>query len=146
MEGKPGVTKAKCWAAQNPGYIPPKSKTGAPKDRAGYVMFDTLLERGWSAAVLADMRKNGNKADEFMKCKSQALAEQASGEVYFLIPDDKTPNPKSAWVGWEFPALQRNTNVDNVWQVDPTDPKNTVRKNIWKKGNKVDTPEPKCQN
>ena len=34
--------------------------------------------------------------DEFLKCKSQTLAEQAAGEVYFFIPAGATPATNSA--------------------------------------------------
>ena len=126
-------------------------------------MFDKVCGNDWNAAVGQDAKKNGDRFDEFLKCKSQALAEQASGDVYFLIPNGFTAKRGSAvssvfrivlqgrdtdrvqWVGWEYPALQRNTNVQNVWQVDPNDSQNSARTNIWTKGATINTPDPLCK-
>ena len=65
-----------------------------------YVMFDRVCDNKWSAAVVQDYNKNkGNlnfDGDQFQKCKSQALAEQASGDVYFFIGKGVDADPGSA--------------------------------------------------
>lgn len=65
-----------------------------------YVMFDMACDAGWSTRVSQDYRSHekdlGFTADQFMKCKSQALAEQASGDVYFFISKGDEADPNSA--------------------------------------------------
>ena len=65
-----------------------------------YVMFDRACDGGWSTRVSQDYRDHekdlGFSADQFLKCKSQALAEQASGDVYFFIPKGVDADPNSA--------------------------------------------------
>ena len=63
-------------------------------------MFDLACAIGWSTRVFQDYQSHekdlGFSADQFLKCKSQALAEQASGNVYFFIPKGVDADPNSA--------------------------------------------------
>lgn len=59
-------------------------------------MFDQVCDNKWTAAVVQDAKRNGGRDDEVLKCKSQALAEQASGDVYFFIPKGVTAKSDSA--------------------------------------------------
>ncbi|KAL2046380.1 hypothetical protein N7G274_001827 [Stereocaulon virgatum] len=76
------------------------------------------------------------KADPFLKNLSQAFAETSKGDVYVFIPEGQLPNNQwnldSAWGGWEYPALTKNTDVQRIWRVDldltnHEDPKGTPR-------------------
>lgn len=65
-----------------------------------YVMFDRVCDGQWASAVVKDYNKHkenlGFGGDQLQKCKSQALAEQASGDVYFFIRKGEDANPDSA--------------------------------------------------
>lgn len=73
----------------------------------------------------------GRFADEF----SEAFAEKSSGEVFLLLDWDTDANnpPNSAcqttWYRKEYPALQANSAVTKVTQVNPKD--FTQTKQIW---------------
>lgn len=56
-------------------------------------MFDRVCDNRWTYAVFQDAKTDG---DNVLKCKSQALAEQADGDVYFFIPKGVTANIDSA--------------------------------------------------
>ena len=62
-------------------------------------MFDRVCDNKWSAAVVQDYNKNKENLkfddDQSQKCKPQALAEQASGDVYFFIPKGVDADPGS---------------------------------------------------
>ena len=63
-------------------------------------MFDRVCDGPWTSAVVDDYDKHkenlGFDGDHMLKCKSQALAEQASGDVYFFIPKGQDALPTSA--------------------------------------------------
>lgn len=80
---------------------------------------------------------------------SVAISEESKKTVYLMIPDNVSPTevekgkPKSVWLEYEFPALQRNTAVDEVIRVSPDYPYKKGAA-IWKKGSKATLPEGKC--
>lgn len=65
-------------------------------------MFDRVCDNGWTGAVVRDAGVDG---DNVLKCKSQALAEQADGDVYFFIPKGVTAIDESAVSKKLFPFI-----------------------------------------
>ncbi|KAI4202073.1 MAG: hypothetical protein LQ350_002862, partial [Teloschistes chrysophthalmus] len=130
-----------------------------------YVLWSSLVDGEWKVAVQEavleafrrpDMTSDelfalNEKFDPFLKNLSQAFAEKSKGDVYVFIPKGELPNNQwrmdSAWGGWEYPALTRNTEVTRILRVDldVTDYDNPTGTpmEIWKQGDAVAGYEPK---
>lgn len=66
--------------------------------------------------------KWGGKMEKFFDLASKGMAELSSGKVYVMLPSDSkgTEWPKgSYWNDFEWPALQKNTDVSEVIRVNP---------------------------
>ncbi|KAE8384742.1 hypothetical protein BDV23DRAFT_188923 [Aspergillus alliaceus] len=65
---------------------------------------------------------------DFVDRASELFAEHAEGEVYAVLGE---VNGCSTWTRKEFPALKKNKKVTKVYQVNPKDPNNSNKKEIW---------------
>jgi hypothetical protein len=90
----------------------------------------------------------GSGLDTFQKLLCQAYAEETAGDVYVFAPaaqDLTTASVKVtesvAWYGWEWPALTRNSKVDTIYRVDPTNTQND-REVLWTQGDAPSTQTP----
>ncbi|MCJ1349316.1 hypothetical protein MMC31_007552 [Peltigera leucophlebia] len=130
--GGGAIAKSKCWYDAK-----------IPKPNRGYVMFDEIVDPGWDlaqGAAIFQGPRGSSGLDAYQKRESQAFAQLSQGTVYFLTPKGNTPGADTAWAGWEFPALTRNTAVDQVIRVDPEDNSQQI---IWSKGDPPTPNEPR---
>ena len=122
-DGKFGIEGTKLWASQN--------ICGRVVDFHGIttIVFHYVVK----TAVLKPFGKDGLNIpddeqkqilDPLLKNLSQAFAEQSSGEAYVFVPKGVPFKDSSAWTGWEYPALTRNSKITKIWKVelDPSDP------------------------
>lgn len=97
-------------------------RKNVPKGR-GSVVFNQIVNQKWYDAQGAELyRQSPSKVDAFQKRLSQAFAEASKGTVYFFTKKENEGTCMSegtAWGGWEFPALTRNSDVKEIIQVDP---------------------------
>lgn len=91
-------------------------------------------------------QKMNNKAnltasiDLWGKRASWAWAELAEGDTYLAIPEGVDAAADSTWTLYEYPALQRNDNINHIIRVDPN---TAATSTIWTQGtDPTDTPEP----
>ncbi len=94
----------------------------------GYVMFDDVVDPAWVDAKGAPIHQAHGKegVDYFQKLISQAFAEQTVGTAYLFAPYHPDPltilnseGIATAWRGWEYPALTRNSRVTSIVAIDP---------------------------
>jgi hypothetical protein len=121
----------------------------------GPVAFDTVVDNTWYLNQGKALINIPGATTQFQRRLSQAFAEASTGTVYFFCPMGKDgrsstdfPIPSAegfdgtTWMGYEFPALTRNSAVTEIWQVDPTanpvDPGHV----IWTQGDPPSANEP----
>lgn len=106
-------------------------------------MFDEIVDQSWNlaqgAAILGGPL-GASGLDAYQKRQSQAFAQLSTGTVYFFTPNGHIPGVNTAWAGWEFPALTRNSAVDRVIRVDPGD---NSQATIWSRGDPPTPNEPR---
>ena len=94
------------------------------KGGRGAVSFQDVSAGDWYIQQIQALGgPNASGTDSFQKRLSQAFAEVSSGRVYFFTKhgtDGTKMSTSTAWGGWEYPALTRNTQVKDILQVDPT--------------------------
>lgn len=122
-DGTWGVQGTKNWAKNN--------ICGRFVDWDGIVvgawmaMVEMAIEKPFGKQGLNwDADKKDEVVDPFLKNLSQAFGEESSGEVYVVMPAGAAFSDKSAWVGYEYPALTRNKKITKIWKVelDTSDP------------------------
>jgi len=152
-DGSLGVQGTKNWAKNN---------------ICGRVVdWDGIVTGAWMASVEMAIEKpfgkqglnwDGDKKDEvvdpFLKNLSQAFGEESSGEAYVVMPKGAPFSDKSAWVGYEYPALTRNKKITKIWKIeldisDPTqltDPNGVppfIKTELWTPDKGPSAQEPK---
>ena len=109
------------------------------------VYWDGIVDNEWYLAQATAIAKGnpGNPntvLDPFAKRMAQAFAEASRGDTYLCTPESNSPNNifdrTTAWGGWEYPALTRNSGVTRVIRVDPS---TSATSQIWTQG---DPPTP----
>lgn len=89
----------------------------------GSVVFSQIVNQKWyDAQGRVLYQKSPCKVDAFQKRLSQAFAQASKDTVYFFTKagNKGTCMPEeTAWGGWEFPALTRNSDVTQIIQVNP---------------------------
>jgi hypothetical protein len=116
-DGSWGVQGTKNWAKNN--------ICGRFVDWDGIVvgawmaMVEMAIEKPFGKQGLNwDAAKKDEVVDPFLKNLSQAFGEESSGEVYVVMPAGAAFSDKSAWVGYEYPALTRNKKITKIWKVE----------------------------
>jgi hypothetical protein len=81
----------------------------------------------------------------FLARYSEAMAAEARGTVYLLIPPNvgieevEPGQPPSVWVANEYPTLQRNSEVKEIVRVDPATHVADAQP-AWKSGDPITLP------
>jgi hypothetical protein len=125
LGGGSAQTTAKNWYKKN------------VKGGRGAVSFSDISAGDWYLDQIQALGgPNAAGVDSFQKRLSQAFAEVSSGRVYFFTThgtDGTTMSTSSAWGGWEYPALTRNSQVTDIFQVDPSMTPTDAGAVIWTK-------------
>lgn len=83
---------------------------------------------GWINAATANMYSVGKRSRVPLELAAQVYAERATGDVLYFtrdeldVPGSDLSAPRRStviWFAWEYPALQRNPNVNRVFRADP---------------------------
>lgn len=101
------------------------------------VIWDDIVDNQWLNAQGLAIMQSGlqSNLDVFQKRLSQAFAEASAGDAYLCTPETNAPADDfvltTAWGGWEYPALTRNSKVNRVIRVDPN---TSNQRTIWTHG------------
>ncbi|KAI9753182.1 MAG: hypothetical protein M4579_005297 [Chaenotheca gracillima] len=140
LAGAGAIELAKAWARCHTEQIPEID------NGPGYVTWDEIVNLQWLRAQTEAFLSSGkNNIDPFLKLLAQAFAEESSGDVYFFTPNDQDPLGgnvyNSAWAGWEYPALTRNSAVTKIIRVDPRE-RQGQQEVYWTQGQPPSSQEP----
>lgn len=91
--------------------------------------FSNLVTSDDQLGFLDQCGHDGAEQEKIAIRLSIAIAKEASGTAYVVTKGEV--NPTSIWMKYEFPALQRNTNIDSVHEFNINTKAYTL---LWKKG------------
>ncbi|RAK79653.1 uncharacterized protein BO72DRAFT_33895 [Aspergillus fijiensis CBS 313.89] len=143
LGGATGQTLAQDWWTQN------KPASAASQMS---IVWGNVLEQYYHSAMLsanlvetlpdpANPAQQINAQTVWASLLSQAMGESCTGTVYFFTPEanDGTNPVTNVWNVYEYPALTRNSKVQQIIKVDPNTNKQEV---MWTKGDAVYGPVP----
>ncbi|KAI9674942.1 MAG: hypothetical protein M1822_009004 [Bathelium mastoideum] len=139
LKGASALNQITCWFNKYPNQNPTN----------GIVAFNKIVDPAYEQAVGQAMVQAGNqdKIGRYQKLISQIFAEESSGDAFIFAPsgiDLTTLGDRNTWQNWEYPALTRNSNINRILRVDPTQTTNVnpTISTIWLKGDPVSPQEP----